>query len=141
VLGRDAVCVLSTIPPHHGRPALAKAYNEALRDLAKARAIPLIDYEREVLKRRPDDWNGTLLGKDDVHPTAKVGDVHAASEPTEENLRASGYLLRGWLSLKKLAEVKKRVLDEVAVASAPPAPAGPKGQAVRAAVTRDTWFS
>ncbi len=73
--------------------------------------MPLIDYEAEILARRPKDWNGTLLGKNDVHPTAEHGKINAASAPTEENLRSSGYLLRGWLSVRKIAEVKQRVLD------------------------------
>lgn len=137
ILAQNAVCILSTIPPHHAKPTLAKTYNDALRELAKSRQIPLIDFEREILTRRPDDWNGTLLNKDDVHPTAKVGEIHAASEPTEENLRTSGYLLRGWLTVRKIAEVKKRVLDEVEVKVA----ALPRGEAVKAPVTRDTWFS
>ena len=34
------------------------------------------------------------------------------SAPTEQNLSNSGYLLRGWLSVRKLAEVKERVLDK-----------------------------
>jgi hypothetical protein len=74
----------------------------------------MIDYEREILIRRPNDWNGTLLGKDDEHPTATTGSengVTARSVPTDENLRNSGYLLRGWLSVKKIGEVKRRVLD------------------------------
>jgi hypothetical protein len=37
--------------------------------------------------------------------------VTPESEPTPENLRESGYLLRGWLSVKKLAEVKARAID------------------------------
>ena len=66
----------------------------------------------EILKRRPDDWNGTLLSKNDVHPTAEQGGATASSAPTAENLRNSGYLLRGWLSVKKIAEVSERtVLD------------------------------
>src|SRR5947209_340560 len=69
ILGQGVICILSTIPPHPGQPALARAYNEALRQLARARGLPLSDYEQEILKRRPDDWNGTLLGKNDVHPT------------------------------------------------------------------------
>ena len=100
---------------HHlniGQPDLAKAYNVGLRELARAKQVPLIDYEAEILRRRPDDWNGTLLGKNDVHPTAGKGEVNSASEPTEENLKNSGYLLRGWLSVRKIAEVKKRVLDQ-----------------------------
>jgi lysophospholipase L1-like esterase len=111
MLERGVICILSTIPPHVGKPELAKKYNEALRQLAKKRELPLIDFEQEILKRRPDDWNGTLLSKNDVHPTAKQGDVTPTSEPTADNLRSSGYLLRGWLSVKKIAEVKRTVLD------------------------------
>jgi hypothetical protein len=111
VLGQGAVCILSTVPPHPGRPDLAKAYNEAVREVARSRELPLIDYEREILKRRPDDWNGTLLQKNDVHPTTGQGGATPASEPTAENLRNSGYLLRGWLSVRKIGEVKRTVLD------------------------------
>ncbi len=111
ILERGAVCILSTIPPHYSRLELAKSYNVALRQLAKTRALPLIDFEREILTRRPDDWNGTLLGKNDVHPTTGVGGVRTTSPPTEENLRSSGYLLRGWLSVKKIAEVKRTIID------------------------------
>jgi lysophospholipase L1-like esterase len=108
---RGIICILSTIPPHVGKPDLAKKYNEALRELAKARELPLIDYEQEILKRRPDDWNGTLLNKNDVHPTAEQGGAKASSAPTAENLRNCGYLLRGWLSVRKIGEVKRTVLD------------------------------
>ena len=101
--------ILSTIPPHPGRRALARSYNEELRSLARARKLPLIDYEREILKRRPDDWDGTLLGKGDVHPTAERAGVTPTSAPTAENLRESGYLLRGWLSVRKIAEVRRAV--------------------------------
>jgi hypothetical protein len=51
------------------------------------------------------------MGKNDVHPTANQGGATPTSEPTEENLKNSGYLLRGWLSVKKIAEVKARVID------------------------------
>ena len=113
ILGQGAVCILSTIPPDPGKPELSKAYNDELRKLAKDRGLPLIDFEQEILKRRPDDWNGTLLGKNDVHPTADQGGATAHSAPTAENLRNSGYLLRGWLSVEKIAEVKKTVFDAV----------------------------
>lgn len=113
MIANGTIPILSTFPPHPGREKLAKDYNETLRKIARTEKIPLIDYEREILKRRPNDWNGTLLGKNDVHPTAgtdKDG-VSGSSEPTEENLKNSGYLLRGWLSVQKIAEVKNRVLD------------------------------
>ncbi len=113
LLEHDAVPILSTIPPHPHRGDLARRYNEALRELGRAYRIPLIDFEREILRRRPDDWNGTLLARDDVHPTADSDGATPSSEPTEHNLRRSGYLLRGWLSVCKLAEVKSRVFDRV----------------------------
>jgi hypothetical protein len=89
-----------------------KSYNAALKEIGKGKRIPMIDYGGEILKRRPDDWNGTLMAKNDVHPTATQGGATASSEPTEQNLRNSGYLLRGWLSVQKIAEVKGRVLDK-----------------------------
>ncbi len=115
ILAAHAIPILSTIPPHIGRPELTQSYNQSLRKWAREQQLPLIDYEREILKRRPDDWNGTLLSKDDVHPTAGTGGengVKASSAPTAENLKSSGYLLRGWLSVKKIGEVKRTVLDK-----------------------------
>jgi hypothetical protein len=111
ILDSGCICILSTIPPHPGNPKLSGDYNNALRKLAADRQLPLIDYEREILKRRPDDWNGTLMNHDDPHPSASFGDANSASEPTAENLRDSGYLLRGWLSVKKISEVKNAVID------------------------------
>jgi lysophospholipase L1-like esterase len=111
MLDRGIICILSTIPPHSGKPDLAKAYNEALRNLAKAEELPLIDYEREILTRRLDDWNGTLIQKNDVHPTASQGGATPSSAPTADNLRNCGYLLRGWLSVEKISEVKMSVID------------------------------
>jgi lysophospholipase L1-like esterase len=114
IIEAHSIPILSTIPPHIGREELAKNYNEALRGIARRHKLPLIDYEREILTRRPEDWNGTLMNKDDVHPTAATegeGGVRASSAPTEENLRQSGYLLRGWLAVKKIGEVKRKVLD------------------------------
>ena len=50
------------------------------------------------------------MGKDDVHP-GSVNGVAANAAPTHDNLRSNGYLLRGWLSVKKIAEVKRLVFD------------------------------
>ena len=114
ILAAHAIPILSTIPPHIQRPELARSYNIALREIARRRALPLIDYEGEILTRRPNDWNGTLLNLNDLHPTANTGGengVKASSTPTDDNLKRSGYLLRGWLSVKKIGEVKRRVLD------------------------------
>jgi hypothetical protein len=109
MLQRGVVAILSTIPPHPNRGELARSYNDALRTLARSSRLPLIDYEREVLDRRPDDCDGTLFGKGDVHPTADRAGVTPSSAPTAENLRESGYLLRGWLSVRTIAEVRRTV--------------------------------
>ncbi len=111
ILENGSIPILSTLPPYPGREELAKEFNAALREIGRQKKIPMIDYWAEIMKRRPTDWNGTLLGKDDVHPTASQGGATPSSEPTEENLRNSGYLLRGWLSVRKIAEVKEGVLD------------------------------
>jgi lysophospholipase L1-like esterase len=111
MLGKAIIPIVSTIPPHPNKNAPAGAYNEAIRKIAKEKSLPLIDYEKEILTRRPDDWNGTLLNKNDVHPSAATGGATASSAPTAENLKKSGYLLRGWLSVQKIGEVKTKVLD------------------------------
>jgi hypothetical protein len=109
MLDRGIICILSSIPPHPGKLELSRSYNQAIRDLAKINGLPFIDCEQEILTRRPTDWNGRLLGKDDVHPTANQGGATPTSDPTADNLRNSGYLLRGWLSVKKIEEVKAKL--------------------------------
>lgn len=111
ILATGCICILSTIPPHVGDCERSAEFNKELRQLAADRQLPLIDFEQEILKRRPCDWNGTLMNQDDPHPSAERGEIKASSEPTPENLRESGYLLRGWLSVRKIGEVKKKVLD------------------------------
>lgn len=127
---RHAIPILSTIPPHVHRPELAQSYNDGLRALAKRKGLPVIDYEQEILNRRPTDWNGTLLHLNDVHPSSTHGGVGAADEPTAANLTHSGYLLRGWLSVRKIAQVKARVFDGEAAPQPKPdvAPPGAVGQ-------------
>jgi hypothetical protein len=128
MLSRGVVPVLSTIPPHVHQLDLAASYNDALRELSRRLKLPLIDFEREVLARRPSDWDGTLMGRGDVHPTAEQGGATPISPPSAESLRNSGYLLRGWLSVRKLVEVKEAVFDAPATSAAAQAPregAGP----------------
>lgn len=110
ILQNGTVLILSTLPPHPNRQELGKGYNAVLRELGKKYGLPMIDYGGHILQLRPTDWNGTLLGKNDVHPS------HAglsAAEPTEDNLKSGGYLLRGWLSVQKIREVKEKVFDPI----------------------------
>ena len=109
VLERGAIPIPGTCPPIKAHLKSSQAYNDALRDLAQERGLPLIDMEQEILKRRPDDWYGTLMTR--MHLTASRAGVNPGSEPTEKNLRESGFLLRGWVTVRKIAEVKRRVLD------------------------------
>jgi GDSL-like Lipase/Acylhydrolase family len=109
ILDQGAIPVLNTIPPFKAQLERTKQFNEGLRALAKERGIPVIDLEREILGRRPDDWFGTLMNR--IHLTAGDGGGNPGAEPTAENLRRSGYLLRGWLTVQKVAEIKRRVLD------------------------------
>lgn len=112
ILERGAIPVLNTIPPFKAQFERTKQFNEALRGIARDRGVPVLDLEREILTRRPDDWFGTLV--DRIHLTASRAGVSPGAEPTADNLRNSGYLLRGFLTVRKIAEIKQRVLDEPA---------------------------
>jgi hypothetical protein len=74
--------------------------------------VPLIDYYGEILKRHPEDWNGTLIQKDQMQPTASDN-----WDPKQSGLDENGYLLRCWLTVQKIKEVKAKVIDLVAPAS------------------------
>ncbi len=109
ILERGAIPILNTIPPFKAQFEQTKKFNEALRSLAKERSIPVLDLEREILSRRPDDWLGNLMKR--IHLTASEAGVSPSAEPTAENLSRSGYLLRSYLTVRKIAEIKKRALD------------------------------
>lgn len=123
--GAGIVVVLSTIPPYPSPAAgaLVERCNERIRDLARERALALIDFHAEILARRPGDtWHGTLLPELDVHPSAAGGGYHAASDPyaaggdPERHATGAacdhvGYLLRSWLTVQKLKEVKAAVFE------------------------------
>ena len=104
----DAHCVpiLSTIPPRRDHVEVVAETNAIIKEIAKTKQIPLIDYHAEIVRRQPDGaWLGTLISKDGVHPTAKKTNVY-----DEENLQVDGYALRNWLSFLKLREVYFNVL-------------------------------
>jgi lysophospholipase L1-like esterase len=111
LLGNGTIPILTTIPPIKGKDDVVKAYNAVLAEIVKEKKVPLIDLCAEILKRRPTDWLGTLISDDGVHPTGDHGGASPGSEPTDENLKNSGYLLRGVLSVRKIVEVKAKVLD------------------------------
>jgi hypothetical protein len=119
--------ILSTIPPRNDAFSnqLNIQFNIALTSLAQARSLPLIDFYQETLLRRPDmTWFNTLISSDGVHPTASGNGFSVTSNPyvpggdaathtTGDALANVGYLLRSWLTVQKLKEVKSYVIDGI----------------------------
>jgi len=122
-LDRGTIAILSTIPPKHGQAQKAAQFAEAVRRIAREMKVPLSDYHAEILKRRPDDWDGamskfkdlpgdeynvpTLISRDGVHPS---NPRKYAGDFSDEALRSNGYGLRSYLTLLKYAEVIQTVL-------------------------------
>jgi len=115
-LNNGTVVILSTIPPRHGFVEKAAAYAQVVRDIAREMSVPLLDFHAEVLKRRPEDWDGardefsaytgynvpTLLARDGVHPSFPK---EFQDDYSPEALRTCGYSLRNYLVLLKYAQV------------------------------------
>jgi hypothetical protein len=120
--------ILSTIPPRVGSDVTA--YNTAIRAMAQARSLPVIDYYAEILIRRPGPtWQNTLIGSDGIHPTfvSSEGDPYSpggnmATHTTGTSCLDNGYLLRGWLTMQKLKEVQSFVIDGNPAVAANPTP-------------------
>jgi hypothetical protein len=124
-LDGGTVVILSTIPPKHGQAEKAAVFAEAVRRVARQSRVPLIDYHAEILRRRPNDWDGalakfkdlpgdeynvpTLISRDGVHPS---NPRKYAGDFSEEALRSNGYGLRSYLTLLKYAEVIEKVLEK-----------------------------
>jgi lysophospholipase L1-like esterase len=120
-LKNGTVVILTTPPPRSGRLEKSKQFAEAVRRVAKDKKVPLIDYHAEILKRRPDDWDGalpqfkdikgseyevpTLIARDGVHPSNPRGH----QDYSTESLRSSGYVLRNYQTLLAYAEVIRQV--------------------------------
>jgi len=112
ILNNNSVPVLTTQPPMRGkrRHELLEQVNDRYLGLAAARKIPIIDLYGEFVSRQPKGaWDRTLVGRDGVHWTHKL----ASGPPTEENLKNCGYLLRCYMTVQKLKEVKAKVIDKV----------------------------
>lgn len=107
LLANKTIPVLTTVPPLRGKTDLVRQYNDALWKLAAEHKLPVVDYHGEILARHASDWDGTLISRDGVHPSAG----ETAGPATEANLAQSGYLLFGWATLNKLVEIKREVID------------------------------
>ena len=121
-LANGTVVLLTTLPPRSGLVDKSKQFAEVVRRIAKQKRVPLIDYHAEILKRRPDDWDGslpkfkdvpgseyevpTLICRDGVHPSFP----QAHRDFSEESLNKNGYQLRTYLTLLAYAETIDQVL-------------------------------
>jgi len=108
-LKNGTVPLLTTLPPHAGGSGLLKKYNEVVHSLAREKRLPLVDLYGEIFRRRPNNWREMLMEKDGFHLTNGL-----AAEPlTDGNAAASGQMLRTWLTIKAISEVKYLALDKI----------------------------
>jgi lysophospholipase L1-like esterase len=110
-LANGTIVLLTTPPPRSGMLDKSKQFAEAVRRVAREKRVPLIDYQAEILRRRPDDWDGslpqfrdvpgseyevpTLVSRDGVHPSFPK----AHQDFSGESLSKNGYNLRSYLTL------------------------------------------
>ena len=84
-IAKGIVPILSTIPPRTDPTfdrTLAVFYNDEIRSLAERLKVPLIDYDREILLRRPGtSWANTILSGDGVHPSGGANGYTPSSDP------------------------------------------------------------
>jgi len=120
-LDNGTIVILSTIPPKAGRDATVKEFVAVIRKVAQDLKVPLCDYYDAVLKRRPDDWNGTafkdakdvydvptLISRDGVHPS---NPKKWQGDYSEEGLKNNGFVLRNYVTLMAYDQVVRRVLQ------------------------------
>lgn len=120
-LDNGTVVILSTPPPKSKRMELVPGYIEAVKKVAAELNVPVCDYYGEIMKRRPEDWDGslpkfaerkgyqvlTIIAGDGVHPSNPKEYVNDYSE---EALNINGFALRNNVVLMSYASVISNVL-------------------------------
>ncbi|MCJ8330969.1 MAG: SGNH/GDSL hydrolase family protein [Lentisphaeria bacterium] len=110
-MANGTIPVVQTVPPVMGWDRIGNIakYNAGLKKLAAELKIPIIDVHGEFLKRQPNKkWYLSLIVKDGAHFTNNF----ASGPATESNLKNCGNLLRCYLMVHKVMEIKKAVLDK-----------------------------
>jgi lysophospholipase L1-like esterase len=120
-LRNGTIVILSTMPPRAGHVDKSLQFADAARKIAADLKVPLTDYHGEIIKRRPDDWDGslekfkapgdvydvpTLISRDGVHPSLPK---KFSGDFSVEALNSNGYNLRNYLTLLSYAEVLEKV--------------------------------
>jgi lysophospholipase L1-like esterase len=129
-LKNGTIVILTTPPPRSGMLEKSKQFAEVVRRVAKDKKVPLIDYHAEILKRRPDDWDGalpkfkdlkgseyevpTLIARDGVHPSYP----QEFKDFSGKSLSSNGYALRSYLTVLAYADVVRRVIPAQAAGAA-----------------------
>jgi len=119
------VPMLTSIPP--ANKSGHYEYWLAALSIAHGLKVPLIDYYAEIIRRRPDDWNGRLekfkeyrqRGKDGYQvPTLVSADGTHPSNPkqwlkdfSEEALSHNGFVLRDYMTIRMYAKIIEKVLQ------------------------------
>ena len=122
-LDNGSIVILSTIPPRSGKLDQARQFSDVIKKISTDMKVPLVDFFDECLKRRPDDWDGTLakfndgnkdvyqvptlISKDGVHPS---NPKQFSGDYGEEGLRSNGFVLRNYLTLIAYADVIQKTL-------------------------------
>jgi lysophospholipase L1-like esterase len=102
------VPLLTTIPPRVGYDPKSAQFAQAMRDLAVEQQVPLIDYNQEILTRRPGTtWQGTLISTDGIHPS---WNPDTAQDFSNTSLNSAGYLLRNWVTLHRIWDVRQAIM-------------------------------
>ena len=122
-LANGTIVLMTTMPPRSGRLEKARQFAEATRRIAQKEKLPLVDYFAEILKRRAEDWDGslpqfknlpgdeyqvpTLIARDGVHPSNPKQYANVYSEGA---LRENGFSLLNYLTVLAYAELIRTVI-------------------------------
>ena len=122
-LDNGSIVILSTIPPRSGKLDQCRQFNDVVNKISTDMKVALVGFFSECLKRRPDDWDGTLpkfkddqkdvyqvptlISKDGVHPS---NPKKFSGDYSEEGLKSNGFVLRNYLTLLAYYEVIDKAL-------------------------------
>src|SRR5438045_2350540 len=122
-LDNGTIVILSTIPPRSGKLDQSRQFSDVIKKISTDMKVPLVDFFAECLKRRPDDWHGTLpkfndgnkdgyqvatlISKDGVHPS---NPKQFSGDYSEVGLRSNGFVLRNYLTLIAYTDVIRKTL-------------------------------
>lgn len=101
------VPVVSTIPPCRDYDTRVAEVNSIVRRVATDMHVPCVDLHLLYTTLHPDDWDGTVVSNDGVHPSAPFG----GSNLSDEALLNDGYVARTVLTLDMAELIKSVVFD------------------------------